>query len=774
MVLLKMKEGKKMEKFVNSVIKFRWIIAIVIPLLTFMMASSLKQLEFEGSYRIWFGEKSKILTQYDDFRAIFGNDDAVTITFSNEKGIFTKEALHSIENITQKLWETEYIARVDSITNYQYVHADEEYPDEVLVEDFIEEIDAYTPKDLEKKKSIALTQDLIVDKMISRDAKTTMIVGRMTPKAGDDPAVSFKLRDAVVAIIAPEIEKNGYKFYLNGGPIINTSFIEIAQADGGTFTPAVIVVALILLFAVFRRVSAALVSISVVIFTFLIVLSIQVLLGFKMNNFTANIPVFVVAIGIADAMHLLWIYFVGRRKGMLNYEAIHYSVKKNFLALILTSLTTAVGFASLSISAVIPIKTLGIATASAALLAFVLTILFVPAMLAILNPKIKPDSVEEGEHEHDTAKWYVSFLLSHSKKILLGSLIVFATISIGIFKANVDSNTVRYFKESVPFRQSINYSQEHLTGPMSYEIVVDSKENDGIKEPQFLQTTQRFYDEFYAKYPDVRHISSLMDVVKTFNDVMAGSKTIPDSKNLIAQYLLLYSLSLPQGMEINDKMDIDERLLRVSASMNMVDTSKDLEMIAWVEEWWEKTPYSAEVNGQTVMFAHMQHDVTNTLIQSITLAVVMISILMLLIFRNWRMLPLFIAPNILPIMLVVGVMGWLDIDIDMGVAIAGAIIIGVAVDDTIHFMVKYIEARKRGDDLKKSLEYVMSYAGSAIIFTTIILSVAFLVFMFSDFNPNYHFGIVTASALVIAVLVDLVALPALLVMIDNKKKSLLL
>ena len=264
-----------------------------------------------------------------------------------------------------------------------------------------------------------------------------------------------------------------------------------------------------------------------------------------------------------------------------------------------------------------------------------------------------------------------------------------------------------------------------------------------------------------------------MDVVKTFNEVMTGSKSIPDDKNLIAQYLLLYSLSLPQGMEINDRMDIDERLLRVSASMNMSDSSKDLEMTGWVEDWWKPTPYSADVNGQTLMFAHMQHDVTDTLIESITLAIIAISIVMLLIFRNWRMLPLFIVPNILPIALVVGVMGWLKIDIDMGVAVSGAIIIGVAVDDTIHFLVKYIEARKRGENLQDAMKYVMSYAGSAIVFTSIILCVAFLVFIFSDFNPNYHFGIVTASALVIAVVVDLVALPALLSLIDNRKKSLL-
>ncbi len=762
-----------MRKFVDTIIRFRWFIAILIPLLTIMMTYNLKNLEFEGSYRIWFGEESKILRHYDDFRAVFGNDDAVTITFSDKDGIFTKKALHTIETITNKLWETQYIARVDSITNYQYIHASKEDVDDVLVEDFIEEIDEYSKADLQEKKRIALTQDLILNRIISKDAKTTMIVARMTPKAGDDPEVSFNLRNATLEIIQPEIDKHGYKFYLNGGPAINTAFIEIAQGDGGTFTPAVILIALVLLFVVFRKVSSALLSISVVIFTFLIVLSIQVLLGFKLNNFTANIPVFVVAIGVADAMHLIWIYAIARKKGLQNEEAIHYSVKKNFLALFLTSLTTSVGFASLSISAVVPIQTLGIATASAALLAFVLTMLFIPALLAIINPNIKKVSSYEENRSHQLSRWYVGILLKHSKWILTISIFIFSLIGIGLFKANVDSNVVKYFKENVPFRVATAYLQENLTGPMSYEIIVDSNKADGIKEPEFLLEVDRFYKAYYAKYPEIRHISSLMDVVKTFNEVMNGKKTIPNDKNLVAQYLLLYSLSLPQGMEINDKMDIDERLLRVSASVNMSDSSKDLEMIAWAEEWWSKTPYSAEVNGQTVMFAHMQHDVTRTLLESITLAIVMISILMLLIFRNYRMLPLFIIPNILPVVLVIGVMGWISIDIDMGVAVAGAIIIGVAVDDTIHFMVKYIEARKKGDDLKEALEYVMTYAGSAIIFTSIILSTAFLVFIFSDFNPNYHFGIVTASALIIAVLVDLVALPALLAMIDDRKKSLL-
>jgi predicted RND superfamily exporter protein len=395
--------------------------------------------------------------------------------------------------------------------------------------------------------------------------------------------------------------------------------------------------------------------------------------------------------------------------------------------------------------------------------------LFIPALLSILDPKIEPKE-EENAHQSAFARWYGKFIVNHDGKIILSSLLFFMILGAGISLVRIDSNTVRYFKEDVPFRISVDFLQKNLTGPMSYEIVVDSGAKDGIKDPAFLQMVQTFSHQYAKRYKDIRHISSLLDVVKKFHEVITGKNGLPQDQNLIAQYLLLYSLSLPQGMEINDKMDIDEQLLRISASVNIVDTSKDLEMIKWAEQWWANTPYSAKVNGQTAMFAYMQSDVTSTLINSISIAIVVVSAMMLFVFKNIRLLPLLILPNILPIILVLGVMGWLSIDIDLGVAVAGAIIIGVAVDDTIHFLVKYFEAKKLALGDSEAFAYVISYAGEAIIFTTIILSCAFLLFVGSQFYPNYHFGIVTASALVIAVVADLLMLPAIFSKLTKRKR----
>ena len=761
-----------MYNLIDKIIKFKWFIALIIPAIAITLSLQLKHLSFEGSYRIWFDEQSQVLKNYDSFREVFGNDQAISVTFKNEDTVFNKESLGVIQRITDRFWETEFITRVDSLTNYQYVHTDKEYPDEIIVEDFIEDIDALDEKTLEEKRQIVLNEDAIINRIISSDGKTTTIVARLSPQAGESPEVSLKLKALTQEIVRPEMEKYGYEFYLNGMPIINSSFIEIAQADGALFTPLTLVITMVLLLFIFRKFSSMLTSISIVIVTILIVLSIQVMLGYKLNNFTVNMPVFITAIGIADAMHILWIYTVARKKGMDNETAIHYSVKKNFLPILFTSLTTAVGFASLSISNVIPIKTLGIATANAAILAFILTILFVPAILAIVNPKIKAETSEENKSTK-FAQWYGAFIVKFDKRIFISTLFLFIGLAYGITKVQVDSNTVRYFKEDVPWRQTVNFIQDNISGPMTYEIIVDSKKQDGIKDPLFLKEVEKFYIDFYATYPEeVRHITSLLQVVKKFNEVMNNSKTVPDSQNLIAQYLLLYTLSLPQGMEINDQMDIEERQFRISAAMNVTNTSKDLEMLHWVENWWEtNTNYTARVDGQTAMFAHMQHDVTDTLIKSITIAIVAVSLMMLLIFRSIKLLPLFVLPNILPIALVVGVMGWLGIDIDIGVAIAGAIIIGVAVDDTIHFLVKYFEVRKTGASMQDSLAYVMQYAGSAIIFTTLILSLAFSIFVFSDFLPNYMFGVVTASALIIAVIADLLMLPAILSMAHRYKNN---
>ncbi|RLA66383.1 MAG: hypothetical protein DRQ78_04315 [Epsilonproteobacteria bacterium] len=760
-----------MRKYIDFLFRFKWAIVIMIPLIVFALASNLQHLQIDGSYRIWFEKDSKILTDYDKFRSEFSNDDGVTIVFKDENSIFNKKALGSIQRITEALWDMPHIDRVDSITNYQHVHSEASAPDDVLVEDFImEDLDEATPEYLAERKKVALDDPIVVDGFISKDGTTTMIFARLEAEANEDGDISAEVMKDIHAIIDPETKKTGYKYWLNGGPPMTQAFVDIAGKDAMTFTPLVFLLSMVLLFLLFRRVSGAFVPMAVVLFTFLSVLAVQTLLGYKLNNFTANIPVFIVAIGIADAVHIYSVWLMGKKEGLKNISAVQNSLEKNFLPIFLTSLTTTAGFATLALSKVVPVATLGIATASGAVLAFIISILWMPAVLLLLKKEIKVKG--EIKKEVKRSLGYGAFIVNHDKKIIWITSLIVAVVGFGLYFIKVDSNTIRYFDKNVEIRKSSEFTMDNLTGSMSYSIIVDSGKTDGIKEPAFLKEIERFYLEYQAAFPkDVRHMTSLLDSIKRYNKILDQKDEVPQSRDLAAQYLLLYSMSLPQGMEITDRMDFDQRKLRVTALTNIVDTSKDLKMIYFAQDWWAKTGYKAEVTGQTSMYAFMQNDITDTLIVSLSLTIAIVSLMMLLIFRRLKILWILLLPNILPVVLVLGVMGWLGLTIDMGVAIAGAIIIGVAVDDSIHFLVKYFDARKRGLSMSDTFDEVLHYAGRAILFTTVVLSLAFSIFAFSTFTPNQNFGVVTASALLIALIIDLLFLPALLSVMDDQVSS---
>ena len=756
-----------MRQYLGFLEKFKWIIAIAIPLVVFSLAINLKHLEIDGSYRIWFEEDSKSLTDYDYFRSEFSNDDAITIMFKDEKGIFNKKALGSVHRITEALWEMNHVDRVDSISNYQYIHIEADSPDEILVDDFIEDLEARSPEFLANRAKIAVKDPSVVNAFISEDAKTTMIVARLDADVNEDAVLIAEVMKDLRAIVSAETNATGYKYWLNGGPVMTEAFIEIAGGDAMTFTPLVLLVAMALLYLLFRRVSGSLIPIMVVLLTFLTVLAVQVMLGYKLNNFTANIPVFIVAIGVADAVHIYSVWLMRRRENATTVEAVHSALEKNFYPILFTSLTTIVGFSTLILSKVVPIATLGIATASGAAVAFLVSIVWMPAVLLLLKKEVDP--VEAKKEINLDALGYGAFIVRHDKKIILISTMIMLLIGFGLFNTRVDSNTIRYFDTEVEIRKSSEFNMDNLTGPLAYIFIVDSGIKDGINEPEYLRTVERFYKEYQEKFPkDVRHIASILEIIKRYNKILNQKDAVPESRELVAQYLLLYTSSLAQGMEITDKIDFDQRKLRLTISTNIVDTSKDLEMIQYAQDWWSKTPYSVMTTGQTVMYANLQKDVTDTLIYSLTLTLLIVSIMMLFIFKRLKILWILLLPNVLPVVLVLGVIGWLGLTIDMGVAISGAIIIGVAVDDSIHFLVKYFEARKRGLSMQATLDEVLHYAGKAILFTTVVLSLAFSVFAFSTFAPNQNFGIVTATALVIALITDLLLLPALLSVFDNK------
>jgi len=752
-----------MQKYIDLLDRFKYVIIVGITIIVALLSLSLNNLAYEGSYKIWFDKDSKIIKDYEAFRSRFSGDDTFIVAFKDEKGIFTQKAVNTIIRLTKEFKKIEGVRKVDSLSNYQYISSED---DDIIVEDFL-----YGDENLSQKKQLALKDNLILNQLISKDAKTTMLALSLSEKLGSDKAVNIAVFNKLQTLLKKEAKRSGYKFYLTGIPAVTASLVTISQGDAMILMPLAVVVVVTFLFLIFRSVLGILVPSVVVVFTFLTVLSIQMLLGYKLNNFTVNIPSFITAIAIADAMHLYlaWVHY--KLKGKKTKEALTQALSSNFVPMALTSFTTAVGFATLGQSAIEPIATLGIAITSGAVLAFVLTVTLVPAIVLTRKEDYKVTPVKIINLAH--IQGYGAFIKRNDKKIVLSFLVVMVVVSLGLFKLKVDSNSIKYFAKDTVVRSGADFVEKNLTGSMRYEIILDSQKKEGVKDPRFLQSIVVFEKALKKHFANVRFTTSLKDIVVRMQKVINpdAKSTIPKDKNLVAQYLLLYSMSLPQGMELNDKIDTQERYLRLTINTNIVDTSKDLSMIKWIKNYFKtKTPYRADVQGQTAIFAYMQSSVTDTLIFSISMTLAIVALTMLLIFRNLKMLWLFLVPNIAPIIIVGGVMGLLGISVDIGVAISAAVILGIAVDDTIHFFSKYFESIKvRG--FEETIDYIASHSGNAMILTTLILSFTFAIFGVSSFVPNVNFAIVTVSALNIALLFDLVLLPALLSLYFKKQKE---
>ncbi len=743
-----------MQKYINFIDRFKYPIIIGITIIVALLSLSLKNLAFEGSYKIWFDKDSKIIKDYEAFRSRFSGDDTFIVAFKDEHGIFRQKAVSTILHLTKEFQKIEGVHKVESLSNYQYISSED---DDIIVEDFL-----YGDENLSQKRALALKDNLILNQLLSTDGKTTMIALSLNENIGSNEAVNIAVFHQLQSLLKAEMKQSGYKFYLTGIPAVTASLVTISQGDAMVLMPLAVVVVVLFLFLIFRSILGILIPSVVIVFTFLTVLSIQILLGYKLNNFTVNIPSFITAIAIADAMHLYlaWIYY--KLGGKNTKDALTTALHSNIIPMALTSFTTAVGFATLGLSTIEPISTLGIAITSGAILAFVLTMTIVPAILLTLKNDYKVAPIKIMNLTH--IKGYGAFIKRNDKRIVFTFFIVIAFVSLGLFKLKVDSNSIKYFAKNTVVRSGADFVEKNLTGSMRYEIIVDAQKKEGVKNPKFLENVVVFENELKKHFPNVRFSTSLKDIVQRMQKVLNpdANSSLPQDKNLVAQYLLLYSMSLPQGMELNDKMDTQERYLRLTISTNIVDTSKDLAMIAWVKNYFKtKTPYSAEVQGQTAIFAYMQSSVTNTLIMSISLTLMIVTFSMLLIFKNLKMLWLFLLPNIAPIIIVGGIMGLLGVRVDIGIAVSAAVILGIAVDDSIHFFSKYYASiQVRG--FEETIDYIISHSGNAMILTTLILSLTFALFGVSRFIPNVNFAIVTVSALNIALLLDLVLLPALL------------
>jgi hypothetical protein len=470
-------------------------------------------------------------------------------------------------------------------------------------------------------------------------------------------------------------------------------------------------------------------------------------------------------LAIADCVHILVNFLHGMRNGESKYQAMMESLRINLQPVFLTTLTTAIGFLSLNFSEAPPFRDLGNMAAMGVVLAFALSVTFLPAMMMLL-----PVKAVSGDTMGSIAmQRFAEFVVRYKKHLLWVMGILVLLLVSQIPNNRLDDQFVKYFDETITFRQATDFATDNLTGIYLIEYSLESGETGGISDPQFQQKVEDFA-KWYRQQPNVLHVNTLTDIMKRLNRNMHEEDNdwyrLPDQRDLSAQYLLLYEFSLPFGLDLNNQINVKKSATRFSVTMKSISTTQLLEIEERAQAWLQEHAPGMRINGAspTIMFAHIGSRNIIAMLKGTTLALVMISVILIFALRSMRVGGISLIPNLIPIGMAFGLWGMLVGEVGLALSVVAAMTLGIVVDDTVHFLSKYLRARReKAMGREDAVRYAFSTVGTALWVTSLVLIVGFGILAFSHFQLNAGMGMLTSITLGLALLADFLFLPPLLI-----------
>ena len=761
-----------MQKTSRWLIDYRNYLALLSLLLLFFMAYGMKNLYFETDYKIFFDADNPQLLAHERNQGTYTKTDNITFVLElKDEQVFTRETLTSIIKITNLSWQMPFSGRVDSITNYQHTKVED---DDLLVDDLVQDPGSLSDEALLKLKNIATSEPILRNALISERAHTTAISINLNLPGDMDEAKAAKValityaKDLIQKI---ESENANIKIHLFGETMVNHTFNELSKQDIELLIPAMFLVILVLLQAILRTVSGTIATLLIIIFSAIFAEGFMGWAGLAINQVNVGVPIIVMTIAVCDCVHILNNYIHNLSQGKRKLEAMQASLYTNLQPIFLTSVTTAIGFLSMNFSDSPPFRELGTVAAFGVMSAFMLSMTVFPAMVLLLplNPKRSQDS---------SAKWMrkLSERVVNQPNWLFWGLLVFAIVLISMmFKNELNDDTVKYFDESVPFRQAADFTQANLTGFHYIAYSLDSGESNGVINPVFLTKIEAFR-EWYLAQPEVVYVSSFTDIMKRLNQNMHGDDpewyTIPNNRELAAQYLLLYEMSLPFGLDLNNLLNIDKSSTLLSVRVKDQKSNQLITLDQRAQEWLAKNAPELTAPGASVslMFANIGKRNIDSMLVGSFFALVLVTATLLIALQSWKYGLISLLPNAFPAGMAFGFWAIFVGEVNLAVAVIFAITLGIVVDDTVHFLTKYLKARREhGYSAEEAIHYAFQIVGRAIITTTIVLASGFYVLAFSDFSVNSTMGIMVAATIILALIWDFLFLPGLLIRVDREK-----
>jgi predicted RND superfamily exporter protein len=768
---------KAIDRFAASltrgVIAHRWLVILGAVIVAGVIGSGASKLEFSTNYRVFFSEANPELQAFEELQNTYTKNDNFFFVVEPQTGAaFDRNTMAAVEELTEAAWKIPYTIRVDSVSNFQHTYAVE---DDLIVEDLVRDATSRDGSFLDARRDVALDEPLIRNQILTADAGVTAInVVLQYPEKG-----FMEVPEAVEAARAlkADIEAKypDLTIHLTGVSMLNNAFAETGMSDGATLMPLMFVVIFALTWLIIRSLTATFSTLLVIMLSTMVGMGAAGFAGIKLTPIAMSAPIVILTLAVADSIHILMSLRGLMREGMAKTEALIEAVRINFMPVTITSLTTIVGFLSLNFSDSPPYWHLGNITAVGIGAAWILSITLLPAVLSLLPYRVK--RTENAEWSQRMMDRLADFVIRRYRVLLLGVGIPVLALVAFIPTLDFNDQWVEYFDDRIEFRVDSDQAMNHF-GLYPIEFSIPAAGPGGISEPEYLANLERL-TQFMREQEFVTHVYSLSDIMKRLNLNMHGDDEayyrIPQDRDLSAQYLLLYELSLPYGLDLNDRINIDKSATRVTATIEQATSTETKQFFDNVDNWMQENLPSymhAKPTSAAVMFTYISERNMQNMVVGTIFAIIAIALIMMFALRSVRLGTLSLVPNGLPILTTFGAWALLVGEVGFSVATVASISLGIIVDDTVHFLSKYVRARdEKRLTVEDSIRYAFRNVGVAIVVNTIILTAGFIVMTTSAFKMNVDLGLMTILSIVGALILDFLFLPALLLLGRNKEQN---
>ena len=753
------------------VVRNRWWVILASLLSVAAIGYGLSQVNISRDLRIYFADDNP---QYNIYEAIENtyvrNDNMLYALAPKDGNVFTRETLAVLEKLTEDSWQMPHSLRVDSITNYQWSRAN---GDDLIVTDLVENAAELTDEDLVRIREVAMSEPLLVNGLVS-DRGHVASVNITILKRGATGVVGNVMRHVDQTLAQLEKDHPEIDIYTAGSIPTDMTFGIAAFQEFESLWPMAFLVIFIVLGICLRAVFGTVLAMLGIFMTAIVAVGATGWIGMPLNPTTIKAPVLLLSLAVAHSVHILVTLYQEMQRGRSRRDAVIESLRINMQPVAITSLTTAIGFLALNFSDAPPFRELGNIVAFGMIAAFAYSVTFVPAMMAVLPVRVR----QRSPTHLPLMDRFASFVIGYKAPIFWGMSVVIVVVSSGMMRIELDDNFIEYFDHRYEFRRNADFVQENLTGLNVIEYSLSAGEEGGISRPDYLAKLDAF-TQWYRQQPTVVNVNSISEVFKRLNKNMHGDEPewhrVPEDRELAAQYLLLYELSLPYGLDLNNQINVGKSATRFIVVLRD-QTSRGLQEIdRKAQAWLAQNAPDLEVPGSgiSIVVAGLSERNINSMLFGSVLALVLISMILILALRSVKIGLISLVPNLFPVAMAFGVWGVLVSEVGLAIATVVAMTLGIVVDDTVHFLSKYLRARREhGMDAPEAVRYSFNTVGSALLITTVVLVLGFCVLGTSGYRPSSHVGWLSSITIMVALIADFLFLPTLLIYLDRKTKRI--